>query len=243
MSPFAVLDPAVRLADALVLGVSHLLPWPGGGAAVLVGVALLTVAVRAALLPLSVRAFRATRARAALAPEIKRLRRRHRGDPARLAQETTEAYRRAGVSPFAGLGPGLLQLPVVTTVYRVLVVPTVAGHPNAVITASLLGGQLSSHWVPLLSSVGLVSAAGAGFALMLVVLAALAWASSRQVRAAEGTSPTPAEPTAQLVARLGRLLPYGTVAFAALAPVGVAAYLVVTTAWTVAERALMPRLA
>ncbi len=38
------------------------------------------------------------------------------------------------------------------------------------------------------------------------------------------------------------LLPYGTVAVAALAPVGVGLHLVSTTAWTVAERAVLPRL-
>ncbi len=49
-------------------------------------------------------------------------------------------------------------------------------------------------------------------------------------------------PVLAVLYRLLLLLPYGTVAVAALAPVGVGLHLVSTTAWTVAERAVLPRL-
>jgi YidC/Oxa1 family membrane protein insertase len=252
MSPYTLLDPAVRVADAIVVAVSHVLAWPGGGAAVVLGVVALTLIVRAALLPLALRGVRADLARTALLPELERIRRRHAGDPTRIARETTEVYRRAGVSPLAGVGPALLQLPVLATLYRVVVAPTVGGHPNVVLSASVLGGPLSAHWPVLLSSAGLLSGAGAGFAALAVALLAIAWFASRQAKArqvaaavlAATTAPTTVAAGASgWLARVGRWAPYGTVVFAALSPVGVGCYLLVTTAWSAAERALLPRLA
>ena len=240
MSPFTLLDPAVRLADAIVVAVSHILTWPGGGASVVAGVVIVTVLARAALLPLAVRALRAERARAALRPELARVRERWGADRARLAEETAQVYRRAGVSPVAGLGPALAQLPVLATLYRVVVVPTVGGHANAVVSASVLGGPLSAHWLVLLAAAGPASAAGAGFAVVLVLLLATAWVSGSQA-AARAAQPGSTGSTAS--ARISRLLPFATVAFAVLSPVGVGFYLVVSTAWTAAERAVLPRLA
>jgi YidC/Oxa1 family membrane protein insertase len=240
MSPYSLLDPAVRLADTLVVAVSHALTWPGGGASVVAGVVVVTLLVRACLLPLALRGVRADRARTALRPELERIRKRHAGDSARIASETAQAYRSAGVSPFAGVGPALLQLPVLATAYRVVVAPTVGGHPNVVLSASVLGGPLSAHWPVLLSAAGLASPAGLGLALLLAALTGIAWVSSRQL-AARAAAAGPAG--AGLAARLGRLTPYLTVGFAALSPLGVGFYLVVTTGWSAAERALLPRFA
>jgi YidC/Oxa1 family membrane protein insertase len=230
MSPYALLDPTVRLADAFVSAVSHLLTWPGGGWSVVVSVVLLTVAVRAALLPLALRALRGERARASLLPEVEQIRRRRAGDPARAAREVSEAYRAAGVSQLAGIGPSLLQLPFLATLYRVVVVPTVGGHPNVVATASVLGGPLSAHWPVLLSGAGLLSTSGLCLALVLVALVVTASVASAQAGS-------------RSAGRLGRLLPFATVGFAVLAPVGVGFYLVASTAWSAAERALLPRFA
>lgn len=243
MSVLSLLDPAVRVAYGLVTTISSALPLPSG-AAVLVGVAVLTVVVRAALLPLALRGVRADKARRSVAPQIAKLRTKYRDDPTRMTAEVTAAYRAAGTSMFAGFGASLLQLPLLSTVYRVVVVPTVGGHANAVLTASLWGLPVSTHWPAMLSAAGLLSAPGAAFVVLVALLVVLAWLSSRQVaaRAFEAGGAGDA-PGAAVVARVGRLLPYGTVAFAVVAPLLVGVYLLVTTAWSVGERALLPRLA
>jgi len=240
MSPYALLDPAVRLADSTVLAVAHLLTWPGGGASIVAGVVLVTLAVRACLLPVSIRALRAERSRGALAPALARLRRRHSTDPVRLRAETARLYRDAGVSPLAGVGPALAQLPVLATLYRVVVAPTIGGHANLVVSASILGGPLSDHWPVLLSSAGLTSTAGLGFVVVVAALLATAALSSRQAAVKVSAAGSARTTTG---ARVARLLPYLSVAFALLSPIGVGVYLVVTTAWSAAERALLPRFA
>jgi YidC/Oxa1 family membrane protein insertase len=153
MSPYALLDPLVRAAYAAVTGVATMFPGQPGGVGYAAAVVLVTITVRTCLVPAALSALRAERSRAALAPQIARLRARYAHDRSRLARETTEAYRRAGISPFAGLRPALLQLPVISTMYRVLVVPTVAQHPNAILTAQLFGAPLGAHWPEVLSSV------------------------------------------------------------------------------------------
>ena len=118
MSPYDLLAPAVTLAHTLLTAIAEAVPGPVSGPALALAVVVLTALVRAAMLPLAVRNLRAERARAALAPELARLRTRHAADRERLARELLAAHRAAGVGPLSGLGTALVQLPVVTTLYR-----------------------------------------------------------------------------------------------------------------------------
>ena len=240
MSLYDVLDPAVSLAHTLLTALAEAVPGPVGGPALALAVVALTVLVRAAMLPLAVRTLRAERARAALAPELARLRRRHGADRDRLARELLAAHRAAGVGLLGGLGPALVQLPVITTLYRVVMVPTVADAPNVLVGAVVLGAPLTEHWLPVLTGAGALSTPALALGGLLVALALIAHASVRQqaarmAAAADATAPVPG-------AAVLRWLPYGTVAFAAAAPVAVGLYLLSSTAWTVAERAVLQRL-
>ncbi|HEX8496455.1 MAG TPA: membrane protein insertase YidC [Actinomycetales bacterium] len=243
MSPYDLLDPAVTLAHSLLVTLADAVPEPTGGVAVALAVVALTLLVRAAMLPLAVAGVRADRARRALAPELARIRHRCGTDRERLTAETLAAYRAAGVSPLVGVGPALLQVPVVSTLYRVVVASTVAGGPNLLVGMVVLGAPLTAHWPQLLASAGLVSAPAAAAVTVLVVLLLLARASAAQqaARAAEaladGAAPQPAA-----AARLISLLPYATVAVAVVTPVAVSLYLVTSTAWAITERAVLPRL-
>jgi YidC/Oxa1 family membrane protein insertase len=211
MSALSVLDPAARPLHDLLTSVAAALPGPPV-AQLVQALVLLTLLIRVALLPLAVRAHRASSARAALAPEIALLRAKHGKDRERLSQELLAAHRRAGISPLAGLGPVLLQAPVVMTLYRAV---------------TLIGAPLSAHWLPTVAAAGFVSTPGLLLVVLLLTLSALATLSARQVK--EGPA-------------VLRVLPYGTVAFAAVAPLAVSVYLLSTTAWSVAERAVLPHL-
>jgi YidC/Oxa1 family membrane protein insertase len=244
MSFYTLLDPLVRVGYWTLSGIARVLPGPTGGTALAISIVLLTVAVRACLIPAALAAQRAGRAQAALAPELARLRRRYGRDRAALAAQTAAAYRQAGVSPFAGLRPALVQLVALSTVYRIIVVPTIAGQANAILDATVLGAPLAGHWPAVLGTAGLTSAPAAAFGVLLLALLALAWFSARQTARQPTTGPVsaPGQPGSGTVRRLVRLLPYGTVAFATIAPVAVGCYLLTTTTWTLAERAVLPHL-
>ena len=96
---------------------------------------------------------------------------------------------------------------------------------SEVAAAVVLGAPLSSGWLPVLAAGG----AGAALALGLLLGALLLLAHLQARRVQDGPA-------------VLRLLPYGTVVVAALAPLAVGAYLLTSTAWTVAERAALDRL-
>jgi YidC/Oxa1 family membrane protein insertase len=80
----------------------------------------LTVLVRLAIVPITVRQFRAQRRLAAHMPELKRLRERHRDDPERLRGETIAYYREHGVNPLGAFLPLLIQIPVFLSLYALM---------------------------------------------------------------------------------------------------------------------------
>ncbi len=72
----------------------------------------LTLLVRGATVPLTVRQLRSQRRLASHMPELKRLRERHAKDPERLKHETLAYYREHGINPLESFLPLLLQIPV-----------------------------------------------------------------------------------------------------------------------------------
>jgi YidC/Oxa1 family membrane protein insertase len=241
MSPFVLLNPAVNAAYHAVYGVATgLAPVVGDGGFAL-AIVLFTLTVRLLLHPLaraqSRSAVRARNARAALAPELAKLRRRHRDDPVQLNRATVELYRRHGISPLAGFLPLLAQLPVFALMYRLFSARTVGGRANLLLGHGIAG-------VPLGSSLCGVLAAGAFthlavFAVLVLIVAVIArWSSAQTKALTEGAAaagePNPLGPVA-------RWLPYGTIFTVAFIPLAAGVYVATTTLWTVAERALVAR--
>src|ERR1044071_8340249 len=81
---------------------------------------LLTVVVRAALLPLAVKQFRSMQALQRIAPHLKVLQEKYKDDKQRLQQETMKFYQEHKVNPFASCMPLLAQLPVFLSLFYML---------------------------------------------------------------------------------------------------------------------------
>jgi len=221
--------------------------------------------VRLLVLPLSYYAFRGQRAQARIAPQIQELYKRHSGQPERLQRELADLRAREGAGMLTGCLPALLQIPFFTVVYRLFLSGTVGGSPNQLLHQHLFGASLGSHW---LTGAGPWSGQGLVFAAVFALLALVAWLStwaarrwaapaSAQQSAATGPQQgavarqqgAPARPQGAPVQQQGavgfllRILPFATVAFAALVPLAAGLYLLTTTAWAAAERAVFNRLA
>ena len=82
-------------------------------------VILVTLTVRAVLLPLSLRAGRSQKAMSALAPDVDRIRQQHKDDLQAQSTAVNALYKERGVSPMAGCLPILLQLPILIGLYKV----------------------------------------------------------------------------------------------------------------------------
>ncbi|MGW4519559.1 YidC/Oxa1 family membrane protein insertase [Amycolatopsis sp. NPDC004378] len=207
--------------DVPVEGAYHLIHALTGPLSTALAIVLFTLGVRLLLHPLARSAARGERARAALMPEIKALQAKHGRDRDRLAVEMTKLQQESGNSLFAGCLPLLLQLPFFMVMYRLFTTATIGGEPNSLLGATFLGTPLGAHG---LAGSPLVFAIAAG-------LAVVAWFTvRRQARDAEVPG-----------GRWLRFLPYGTVLATLVVPQAAGIYLLTTTAWTAAERALLRR--
>src|SRR5688572_12162685 len=80
----------------------------------------LTVLVRAALLPLTLKQFKSMQNMVRFQPEIKRLQEKYKNDRERLNQEMMKFYRENKVNPFASCLPLVAQLPVFLALFYML---------------------------------------------------------------------------------------------------------------------------
>ena len=229
---------AVGAACHVVSALALVLAPVTGGLATAAAIVVFTMAVRLLLLPLSYYSIRGQAAQARLLPQVLQLQKRHAAHPDRLQRDLAALYQREGAGLLAGCLPALLQLPFFSILYRLFRSGTIAGQRNTLLSHELLGVPLGHHW---LSAPGLLSAPGAVFLGLFALLAAVAWAGTRIARRAARPSPSgPAQP-AGAVGLLIRVIPYATVAVAAVLPLAAGLYLLTTTAWSAAERAILGR--
>jgi len=83
-------------------------------------IVLLTVSVRAALLPLTVQQARSMRTMQELRPEMAEIRARYEDDRQKQQEAIMKLYWERRINPLAGLLPLLVQLPVFVTMYQVV---------------------------------------------------------------------------------------------------------------------------
>ena len=85
-----------------------------------VSIVLLTVLVRAAMAPLTVKQFKSMRAMASVAPELKKLQSKYKDDKQRQQQEIMKFYSENKINPFASCLPLLAQFPFFIGLYYLL---------------------------------------------------------------------------------------------------------------------------
>lgn len=91
------------------------LPWHDLGLAIII----LTLVIRFALYPLSVKAFKSQKVLQDLQPKIQELGQKYKNDREKLAMETLGLYKKEKINPFSGIFLALAQLPVLIALYNV----------------------------------------------------------------------------------------------------------------------------
>ncbi|MBA3327362.1 MAG: YidC/Oxa1 family membrane protein insertase [Solirubrobacterales bacterium] len=109
MTSLALIQPLQFIVDTLrpVLEFFHDSVGLGWG----MSIVMLTVCVRALLVPLTVKQFKSMQSMARVAPELKALQSKYKGDKQRQQQEVMKFYQQNKINPFASCLPLLLQLP------------------------------------------------------------------------------------------------------------------------------------
>jgi YidC/Oxa1 family membrane protein insertase len=150
-------------------------------------------------------------------------------------------YAAEKVSPFAGCLPALAQAPVLTLVYAAFASPTVAGAPNALLDATFFGAALGRHLGDLAAGVALSDLVFAVLIASLVVVALLSRRAARRVALPGPVANGAGTDQAALIARIAGVAPFLTVVAALFVPLAATLYLVVSSTWSLAERAMLRR--
>lgn len=206
-----------------------------GAASAALAIVLVTLLVRAALIPVGVSQAKAEQTRARLAPRLRALQERHRRDPERLQRETMKLYQDENASPWAGCLPLLAQAPVVGVIYALFLHTSIAGHANALLTQSLWGAPLGTSLFGALTA-GTLSAAVVP-AVVVVLIAAVGELTRRLVR----PPASPDSPVAARMAGVAGVLQFVTAGIAVFVPLAAGLYLFVTVTWTLGQRVVLRR--
>lgn len=245
MDPYSF-PPVAALLDAAstaLFELAALLEPLAGSAAAAASVFLVTLVVRAALIPAGIAQAKAEQTRSRLAPRLRALQQRFARDRERLQRETMKLYSDEGASPFAGCLPLLAQAPVVAVVYALFAFPTIAGHANALMAEELFGVSLGTT---LVSAIGAGAASGGTllvFGAVIAVIVVVAELTRRAFRppqpSAVGTDA--AFPAAPAMNRVVGVLPFTTAVIAVFVPLAAGLYLATTVTWTLVQRVLLRR--
>ncbi|WP_055695893.1 YidC/Oxa1 family membrane protein insertase [Streptomyces prasinopilosus] len=253
MSVFAGL--VERLADLLqpLFGLS----------AAAAAIVLFTAFVRLLVHPLSRAAARGQKAKTRLQPKIAELRRRHGRDPEKLQRALLDLHTREKVSPLAGVLPSLLQLPAFFVLFYLFSNTTIGGRPNELLGHELFAAPLGGRWTDALGDGGPLGGAGLvylGLFAVVLVVAAFSYRLTKRSMAenpaltgagagsgtggggkGRGVTEPVAVPGTGAVVKVLPFLSFFTLVTVAVVPLAAALYVVTSTAWGVAERALLHR--
>ena len=105
----------------------HLLQSMAGGS-IAVAILLMTVIVRSAVFPLASKSFRSMAKMRIIAPQMKELQDKYKGDKQRLQMEIFELYKREDVNPFSGCWPIIIQIPIFFALYKVILISVELRH-------------------------------------------------------------------------------------------------------------------
>ena len=248
--------PIRLLVEAAYEGVttltSFLHPLAGAHSAAL-AIIVLTLLVRAVLIPVGVSQVKAGITRKRLAPKISELRSKHKDKPELMQQRLMELYKEENASPLAGCLPVLAQMPVLMAVYGLFINSSIDGRTNELLGHTFLGLPLNTSFVKLLGAGDLTGTAITVYLVLVVLIAVVAGFSRHLLTPATPGTPAAPAPAGKVsdapqmpdlsgVMKTLSFMPFLTAVFALFVPLAAALYLATTTTWTLGERLILNRL-
>ncbi|CAM5444264.1 YidC/Oxa1 family membrane protein insertase [Streptomyces griseomycini] len=219
-----------------------------GASAAAAAIVLFTALVRLLVHPLSRAAARGQKARAALQPKIAELRRRHGRNPEKLQRAVLELHAREKVSPLSGCLPSLFQLPAFFLLFHLFSSETIGGRANELLGHELFAAPLGGHWADALADGGAFGGPGLVYVGLFAVVTVVAFFSYRLSRRMTAANPAVSAagggeqvPGMAAVTRAMPFMSFLTLVTVAVMPLAAALYVVTSTTWSVAERAVLYR--
>jgi YidC/Oxa1 family membrane protein insertase len=209
-----ILQPLIDLADAVLVFLHDDVGLGWGWS--IVG---LTVIVRIAILPLTIKSIKGMNAMRALQPQVKQIQEKYKGDRQKMNEAMMRFYKENKVNPFASCLPLLLQLPVFFALFELL-----------------RGSEFKEQVGASENFLGITDITANPAGLELIVLMVLFVGS--QMASTVVMSVT-ADKTQQ---RIMLLLPLVFVAFIPNFPAGLIIYWITTNFWTLGQQLVVRRL-
>ena len=145
----------------------------------------LTIIIRLATYPLTLRQLRSTEALQKLQPKLQEIQKKYAKNKAKLQQETMKLYKEAGVNPLGCLWPLLVQLPVWIALYQ-SIMRALAATPESLLSLSqhLYPWSIVNQVVPLKEKFLWLDLAKPDGTLLLAILVTVsAWVQQKMVTA------------------------------------------------------------
>jgi YidC/Oxa1 family membrane protein insertase len=207
-----------------------------------VAIALLTVAVRIFLIPLTTKQVKSQQAMQRIQPELKRLQAKHKNDRVKLNEEMMKFYKENKVNPLAGCLPILMQAPLFIVLYRLILDLSHEDGPKHIPSSSKLftslvesGGEMVSWGFDLAKSASSVSGFGNAFPYYVLVALTVATGYFQQRQMTARLPEGSANPQMQMVAKIFPVM----IGFISLTvPAGVVVYFVVSNLWQIGQQAV-----
>ena len=134
----SIFSPITDLFTAVLTTIYSVLEKFGVGSYGL-AIIILTVIIKIILYPLTKKQFQSLKGMQVIAPKMKKLQEKYKDNPQLLQQKMLQLYQEAGVNPFAGCLPMLIQMPILMALYYTF------------FSFDYGGGAPSFLWVPNLS--------------------------------------------------------------------------------------------
>jgi YidC/Oxa1 family membrane protein insertase len=220
---------------------------PASGLAWGLSIISLTVVVRLVLFPLFVKQIKSQRRMQQIAPMVKELQKKHKGDRETLNKELMALYKENNANPISGCLPLLLQLPVFFALFHVIRHFGDDREPRYGLSTQLLeeGGRAQIFGAPISANFRTPAEVLAGLdanvttvrvvaAVMVVLMGATTFWTQRQMIARSGTT----DPQQLMVQKfLLYVLPLSFAVSGVIFPIGVLLYWVTTNVWSMGQQA------
>lgn len=113
------------LTKPLFLLLHFLADWSGN---IAIAILLLTIVVRAFLFPLTNKSFRSMAKMRLVAPRMKEIQEEYKNDRAGMQMAIYDLYKKENVNPFSGCWPMILQIPIMFSLYKVILISVELRH-------------------------------------------------------------------------------------------------------------------
>jgi YidC/Oxa1 family membrane protein insertase len=214
-------------------------------------IVFLTITVRILLFPLFVKQIKSQRRMQEIAPKVKELQAKHKGDRETLNTELMKLYKDHGTNPVSGCLPLLLQMPVFFALFTVmnnfkpkdgefvakfgLSSKLIEQGANAKVFGAPIASAFNSSADLLKELDGNANTVKIVAAVMVVVMGGTTFFTQKQMMARNGA---PSDPTQQQVQKIMLyVLPLSFAVFGFSFPVGVLLYWLTTNVWSMGQQA------